>query len=125
VLLPKFTFEEPDDLADNRGKMPNARLFGGLETTDNCVGLFGLQLDDLVHDNFSFRGSTLTSSAMASVIVAFAALSEVCKSRQAAAAIGKIGPRRDSCRVSQHPPAPILDVLSINLRIFKRTFTGL
>jgi hypothetical protein len=64
LLLPKFMFEELDDLGDNRGKMPNGRLFGGLEAADNCVGLFGLQLDDPVHDNFSFRGSTLSSSAM-------------------------------------------------------------
>jgi hypothetical protein len=44
--------------------MPDDRLFGSLETADDYVGLFGLQLNDLLHDIFSFWGLTLTSSAM-------------------------------------------------------------
>jgi hypothetical protein len=43
-----------------------------------------------LHDICSFWG-TLTASAMTTVIVAFTALSEACKSRQAVATIGKIG----------------------------------
>jgi hypothetical protein len=46
-LWPQKVFDKLDDLGDNGGK---ARFWTGHDAPDNCLGLFDIQPNDLLHD---------------------------------------------------------------------------